>query len=163
MKKRFSVIICAYNIETYVSKAIEILHDQGYQNIELLVAFNPVSYQNHTLVFPDGDEKLADYYCSLDILITPGHIQLDAIHYPVIEAMATKTPLITTGYYPSMEENCYLVPIKSPDKIAEKILYIINNYEEAIKKTNKAHEVIKQFSWEEISNKFINIMKNINE
>lgn len=141
-----------------VSKAIEILHNNGYKNIELLVAFNPVNYQNHTLVFPDGDKNLADYYRSLDILITPGQIQLDAIHYPVIEAMATKTPLITTGYYPSTEKNCYLVPIKSPEKIAEKILYIINNYEKAIEKTNKAYSCIEEFSWKEISSKFIKIL-----
>ena len=142
-----------------VAEAIKILHNKGYKNIEFIVAFNAVSYDNHTLVHPDGDKKLADYYRSLDILITPGHIQLDAIHYPVIEAMATKTPLITTGYFPSNENNSFLVPVKSPDEIAKQIIYVMNNYDKAIIKSEKAYESISQFSWEKLSHKFISIIE----
>ncbi len=109
-----------------VAEAIQILHSKGYDNVEFLVAFNPVSYPNHKLVIPDGDINLSNFYRSLDILVTPGHIQLDAIHYPVIEAMATKTPLITTGYYPASEDNSFIVPIRSPEEIAEKIIYLMN-------------------------------------
>lgn len=145
-----------------VAEAIKILHNKGYKNIEFIVAFNAVSYDNHTLVHPDGDGKLADYYRSLDILITPGHIQLDAIHYPVIEAMATKTSLITTGYFPSNESNSFLVPIKSPEEIAKKIIYVINNYDEAITKSKKAYELVEQFSWEKLSQKFISIVEDKN-
>ncbi|WP_341479706.1 glycosyltransferase [Clostridium algidicarnis] len=68
---------------------------------------------------PDGDDNLADYYRNLDILVAPGHIQLGAIHYPVIEAMACNVPVITTGYYPANDENSFIVPVKRPDKIAE--------------------------------------------
>lgn len=107
-----------------VAEAIKLLHHKGYENIEFVVAFNAVSYKNHTLVYPDGDKKLADFYRSLDILVTPGHIQLEAIHYPVIEAMATKTPLITTGYFPSNENNSFLVPL-NPQKILQEILYML--------------------------------------
>jgi len=145
-----------------VAEAIKILHNKGYENIEFIVAFNTVSYSNHTLVFPDGDEQLAEFYHSLDILVTPGHIQLDAIHYPVIEAMATKTPLITTGYFPSNENNSFLVPVKSPEKIAENIEYIVNNYDKAILKTNIAYKNIEEFSWKIISEKFISIIKSNN-
>lgn len=145
-----------------VAEAIKILHNKGYENIEFIVAFNAVSYSNHILVFPNGDEKLADFYHSLDILVTPGHIQLDAIHYPVIEAMATKTPLITTGYYPSSNSNSFLVPVKSPEKIAENIEYIVNNYDKAILKTNIAYKNIEEFSWKIISEKFISIIKSNN-
>lgn len=159
------VIGCIGRIEEWkgsgdVSEAIKILHNKGYKNIKFVVAFNPVSYDNHSLVYPNGDKLLADFYRSLDILITPGHIQLDAIHYPVIEAMATKTPLITTGYYPSSKENSFLVPIKSPIEISEKIEYIMNNYDEAISKTDIAYVNIEEFSWEIVSKKFISIIKS---
>lgn len=142
-----------------VAEAIKLLHHKGYENIEFVVAFNAVSYKNHTLVYPDGDKKLADFYRSLDILVTPGHIQLEAIHYPVIEAMATKTPLITTGYFPSNENNSFLVPIKSPEDIARNIVYAINNYEIAIAKANIAYSQIQEFSWKNISDKFLNIIR----
>lgn len=142
-----------------VSRAIEILHSKGVSNVKLLVAFNPVHYLKHELIIPDGDVELSDFYRSLDLLITPGHIQLNAIHYPVIEGMATKTPLITTGYYPSSDENSFLVPIQSPEKIAETIEYIINHYDKAILKADKAFDSMNEFSWEKTSRKFMAILK----
>lgn len=141
-----------------VADAIRLLHNKGYDNIELVVAFNAVSYANHSLVHPDGDANLADFYHSLDILITPGHIQLDAIHYPVIEAMATKTPLITTGYYPSNQNNAFIVPVKSAAVIADQIEFVISNYEIAISKSELAYDGIDDFSWENVSHKFISII-----
>lgn len=141
-----------------VGTAVKILHEKGY-NVKFKVAFNPVNYENHELVHPDGDENLADYYRSLDILVAPGHIQLGAIHYPVIEAMACNVPVITTGYYPANDENSFIVPVKRPDKIAETIEVIMNDYSIAIKKATKAREDIQQFDWKIVSNKFIEIFE----
>lgn len=143
-----------------VAEAVRILHTKGYKNIELVVAFNALTYKNHQLVFPDSDHKLAEYYQSLDVLITPGHIQLDAIHYPVIEAMATKTPLITTGYFPSSTVNSFIVSVQSPYDIAEKIIYIMSNYEEAVSKAELAYNNIYDFSWDATSKKFIKIIED---
>ena len=140
-----------------VAEAVKILHSKGYKNVEFVVAFNPVRYLNHHLVMPDGDMNLSDFYRSLDVLVTPGHIQLEAIHYPVIEAMATKTPLITTGYYPACDENSFLVPIKSPLDIAIMIIYIMENYDQAIAKANTAYISVDQFAWNKLSLKFLAI------
>ena len=146
-----------------VAEAIKILNTRGYKNIEFHVAFNPVDYDNHILIMAYGDAELSNYYRSLDILITPGHIQLDAIHYPVIEAMATKTPLITTGYYPSSDKNSFIVPPQSPIEIADKVEYLMKNYDMAIEKANLAYTSIQQFSWESVSKNFLSIIKkNVN-
>lgn len=141
-----------------VSEAVKLLHKEGYDNIELVVAFHPVSYDKHKLVQPDGDINLSDFYRSLDILITPGHIQLDAVHYPVIEAMATCTPLITTGYYPSNEDNSLIVRVKDPADIANKIKQVMNNYDVAIEKSKLGLKDIEQFSWNNIASKFLKIL-----
>lgn len=141
-----------------VAEAIKILHKKGY-SIKFKVAFNPVKYSQHELVFPDGDSNLADFYRSLDILVAPGHIQLGAIHYPVIEAMACNVPVITTGYYPANEQNSFIVPIKSPERIAETIELIMKDYSVAIKKADMAKQIIKQFDWQTVSNRFIEIFK----
>ncbi len=37
MKKRFSVIICAYNIENYISRAIDSVLEQTFEDYELLL------------------------------------------------------------------------------------------------------------------------------
>lgn len=147
----------AFKGSNYIGKAIQILHNEGYHNIRLKVAFNALDYKNHELVMPDGDDNLAQYYRNLDILVATGIRKNNAIHYPVIEAMACKTPVITTGYYPSNESNSYIVDPKRPDQIAEAIKAIINNYEIAVKKSEIAYKEVLQFDWEDVSSKFINI------
>lgn len=139
-----------------VGEAVKILRSKGY-NVKFKVAFESISYTEHQLVKPDGDENLADFYRSLDVLVAPGHIQLGAVHYPVIEAMACKTPVITTGYYPANNDNSFIVPVKRPDVIAETLVGIIEDYESAIKKAEIAYTMIPQFDWKVVSEKFLNI------
>ncbi len=145
-----------------VGKAVEILHNSKV-NIKFKVAFNAVDYPNHELVFPDSDNNLANFYRSLDILVAPGHIQLGAIHYPVIEAMACGTSVITTGYAPANEKNAYIVPIKSPEKIADAIMEIRHNPKNALAKIEQAKKDIERFSWEDIAIKFYSLIRKGNE
>ena len=159
--ERDFIVGCIGRIEEWkgshdVTEAVKILHDKGY-NIKFKVAFNPVNYNSYELVKPDGDENLANFYRSLDVLIAPGHIQLGAVHYPVIEAMACKTPVITTGYYPANNENAYIVPIKRPDVIADTIIAVIEDYDSAIQKAEIAYNTIAQFDWKIVSSKFIDL------
>ena len=165
--KKELIVGCIGRVEEWkgaqdVGRAVEILHRKGLP-IKLKVAFNAVKYKNHELVKPNGDNSLADYYRSLDILVAPGHIQLGAIHYPVIEAMACNVPVITTGYYPANNENSFIVPIKSPEEIAKKIEEIYYDYEKAYEKTLVAQKQIKEFSWEIVGNKFLDIIREEGE
>lgn len=144
-----------------VSEAVRILHSKGYQNkIKLKVAFNPVSYEKHEVVQPNGDENLANYYRSLDVLVAPGHIQLGAVHYPVIEAMACNVPVVTSGYYPADETNSFIVPVKRPDKIAEVLENIYLDYSLAYEKATVAQKQVQEFSWEKVAQKFIDIFED---
>lgn len=141
-----------------VGDAVKILHNKGYlDSIKLKVAFNPIRYDNYELVQPHGDKNLADFYRSLDVLIAPGHIQLGAIHYPVIEAMACNVPVITTGYFPADNKNSFIVPIKSPDAIAKIIENIYLDYSIAYDKAKIAYNNIGCFSWDNVSKEFIKI------
>lgn len=142
-----------------VGDAVKILRSKGYK-VDFKVAFERIKYKEHELVKPDGDDNLAQFYRDLDVLVAPGHIQLGAIHYPVIEAMACKTPVITTGYYPANTNNAFIVPIKRPDRLAETLSYIIDNYDDAIKKAELAYEDIKEFDWQIVSTNFLNIFMN---
>jgi glycosyltransferase involved in cell wall biosynthesis len=141
-----------------VGDAVKLLHEMGHHNIKLRVAFYPVTYDNSETVYPHGDKKLAEFYRSLDVLVAPGHIQLGAVHYPVIEAMASKVPVITTGYYPASEKNAYLVPIRNSVAIADAILSIYNDYETALLKTEIAFAQVQEFDWTLIGNKFAEII-----
>lgn len=144
-----------------VGRAVEILQKKN-MDIQFKVAFNKPNYGEYTLVKPDGDENLSDYYRNVDVLVAPGTVQLGAVHYPVIEAMACGTPVITTGYYPADNHNSYIVPIKSPQIIADTIEYIIHNYNEAREKAERAKQLMRDFDWDKVGEKMLDIiMDNI--
>ena len=140
-----------------VAIAVEILQNKGF-DIQFNVAFNPVQHAQFNLLKPDGDENLAEYYRSVDVLVAPGTIQLGAIHYPVIEAMAVGTPVITTGYYPATDSNAYIVPVSAPEKIAKLIENMMNDYSSAVKKAQVALNDIQSFSWNSVSEKMLEII-----
>lgn len=167
-KKRPLVVGCIGRVEEWkgsgdVAKAIKILQNKG-ANIHFKVAFNEVDCEKYELVKPDGDENLSAYYRSVDVLVAPAKLQLGAIHYPVIEAMASGTTVITTGYYPANVDNSYIVPISAPEAIASAIERIMNNYDEAVEKTNRALNEIQRFSWDVVSSDFLKIFeKELND
>lgn len=144
----------------YVGEAIRILHQKGYP-VKLKVAFHPVKYEKHELVFPHGDKNLADYYRSLDILVAPMCYCKGAAHYPVIEAMACNTSVISAGHFPANDKNAFIVPNKSPEAIAETILYMLNNPELVLRKSSIALSDVQKLSWVKISAEFIRIIESI--
>lgn len=110
------------------------------------------------IVIPNNDVELGDYYRSIDIMIAPGTVQLGAPHYPVMEAMACATPVITTGYMPATQDNSWLVRIKSVDDIVSAAISIIDN-KEYIVKVEAANKAIEPFSWKAVSSDFLKILE----
>lgn len=162
-KKRPFIVGCIGRKEEWkgsndVARAVSILQSE-HVKIEFIVAFNSVNNADYKLVHPDGDEKLSAYYRNLDVLVAPATLQLGAIHYPVIEAMASHTIVVTTGYYPADNSNSYIVPIHSPQKIAETIKYIMSHYDEAVMKSDNALRDIQRFDWNYVSTEFIKIFQ----
>jgi glycosyltransferase involved in cell wall biosynthesis len=133
--------------------------------VKLKVAFGNLpddwSHERAEVVVPKNDAELADFYRSVDILVAPGTVQLGACHYPVLEAMAVGTPVITTGYLPANAENSWLVPIKNAEAIAAAMQEIaegdVSNMQ---RKLDNAALAIKDFYWEEVAQRFLEIMKS---
>jgi len=150
-----------YKGTAYVIKAFQLLRQELGERVELHVAFGEEAMGNIDGVkvfYPNGDHNLADFYRSLDIYVCAGTVQLEAIHYPVLESMACKIPVITTGYYPASIDNAEIVPIKNAEAIKQKLLKIISDKDDV--KINKAFEDVKQFEWTHIANKMLNYFKN---
>lgn len=127
-------------------------------DVKLFVAFGDEvlnEIPNVSVCIPSNDSELADFYRSLDILIAPGTIQLGAVHYPVIEAMACGTPVITTGYFPADNTNSWIVSINNPLHIAETVKYILTDGAVA-EKTHKAIADVQHMDWHNSSSKMIN-------
>ncbi|CAH0274633.1 glycosyltransferase family 4 protein [Chryseobacterium sp. Bi04] len=148
----------------YIIEAFKNLKNKYNLDIELNVAFGTKDLENIEGIItsqPDGDENLANFYNSLDVYICAQTIQLDAIHYPILESMACKVPVITTGYYPSSNSNAFLIPIEDVNAIEEMILSFLEySKEDIIKKTEIAYQDIKQFDWTNVSRQMLSYFEN---
>jgi glycosyltransferase involved in cell wall biosynthesis len=144
--------------------AVRILKEKNIRVKLRLAYYIPEGYtdiQDYIeIAIPKNDEELADFYRTCDVIVAPGQIQLGALHYPVMEAMACKVPVITTGYLPANESNSFLVPIKNPEAIAESLIYIFDNYQEAISRSEIGFDSIQDFGWNSVSGKFIKILES---
>jgi len=142
----------------YILEAIKKLRQKYGETVELYIAFGDQKWEEIDgvkMFFPNGDEELGEFYRKLDVYLSAGLVQLDAIHYPVLESMATKIPLITTGYYPSNNENSWIIPTQNSGAIVDKVEDILKNPIIAEEKANKAFSEVGQFSWDIISEKML--------
>ncbi len=78
---------------------------------------------------------------------------------PPLEAMASGTPVVLTDSggvrdYAQNEVNCLLVPPKSPVKLAEAIIQLLNDNRLAEKFSRAGLETVKTFSWEKATDRF---------
>lgn len=149
----------AFKGTTYALSAfLKLLDLKTDYQFELNLAFGDKSLETENIKCPqpNGDSELADFYREMDIIIAPGTTQYGAIHYPVIEAMACGTPVITTYYMPATDNNAWLVEPHSVDSIVSMVLDIINNKSDTDKKILRANNDVQQFSWEHVAQKMIN-------
>ena len=119
------------------------------------------SHPRCEVVTPLGDEGLADYYRSIDVMIAPGTVQLGACHYPVLEAMSCGTPVITTGYLPADQSNAWIVPVRDAQAIERAVDdFAAMHPEELQRKVNAAHLAVQSFNWNAVANQFSRLMQN---
>lgn len=147
----------------YVIEAFRKLREMYGEKVELHVAFGSDDLSDVdgiTVLQPHGDKLLADFYRSLDVYICAGLFQLQAVHYPVIESMASKTALITTGYFPSSEDNAEIIDVESSDAIVKAAQKIMADPESAEKKAIKALEEVTQFYWPTVASKMLQYFKD---
>lgn len=148
----------------YVHEAFYNLNKKVGRPVKLKVAFGQKQLSDTNpdieVVTPKNDTELGDFYRSVDVIVAPGLLQLGAVHYPVIEAMASKIPVITTGYYPASEDNAWLVPVHDSKAIAAAINEIMAGQENVRMKVEKAYNEIWAFDWFKNSQKMLDLFKS---
>ncbi|MFQ3666815.1 MAG: glycosyltransferase family 4 protein [Sphingomonadaceae bacterium] len=116
----------------------------------------PFDHSAMEIVHPGNDRELADFYRNIDILVAPGTVQHGAPHYPVMEAMACATPVVTTGYMPANPENSWIVANRSPDAIVEAVMSLVQDkcYRERVA---RALEAIASFEWSAVASRMLDL------
>lgn len=114
------------------------------------------SHSKAEVVLPQNDRELAEFYRSVDVLIAPGIVQLGACHYPVLEAMACGTPVVTTGYLPADSSNAWIVPIKDSAAIAAAVKKVASlSAADRTQYLDRAVLAVEPFMWENVSEQFL--------
>jgi glycosyltransferase involved in cell wall biosynthesis len=136
---------------------------ERHSNIRLKVAFGNLpkgwAHPRAEIVVPCNDSELAAYYRSVDILVAVGTVQHGACHYPVLEAMASGTPVITTGYLPADESNAWLVPVHAPAAIAAAVERIVDTSPDELRaRVDHASAAIQRFGWTQVAADFSALM-----
>lgn len=133
-------------------------YQQRHGNCKLRVAIGHVPSPfikdpNIEVVSIQSDADLANFYRSLDVMIAPGTVQLGAVHYPVLEAMACGVPTVHTGYAPGSPENSWIVDPHSPDQIVAAIESIVNDDAATDLRVRKGLTEVGQYSWQSVGDK----------
>ena len=107
---------------------------------------------------------IPQYMAAADIFILPSLSE----GFPVtsLEAMASGLPIIATKVRGMPEiiaegENGFLVPPRNPEKLAEKILLLLNNSELREKIARNNREKARKYSWENVAKKLEEVYTNI--
>ena len=144
-----------YGIEAaeLITKQKEGVHIMSYGDFSGTI---PSFIKHHGYV---SNQKYIDLFNSASVFILPSLVE--GFSTPVLEAMASGcVPVATRSKGPEelIEDgvNGYLVPIKDPISICEKVIYLLNNKEKRIRIAHEGVERSKEYTDEKMYNSFIN-------
>lgn len=126
--------------------------------LRMHVGFGNVTEADDITIVPiKGDAELAAFYKSVDILVVSCYGQHEAPHYPVIEAMASGTIVVHTGYFPGTTENSWKASGTSVEAVTAAIRQALNApYEDCIAKSTAARTMIEEkLGWNAVARRFL--------
>jgi len=100
-----------------------------------------------------------------DILIQPS-IMEGGTSSTLLEAMACKTPIISTSVGGNKEtiihmQTAYVVKPNNPSEIIDAIEYLFSNTDKGKTLSNNAFEIVTNYDWDHIGQKYINIYQKV--
>jgi len=109
-------------------------------------------------------KNISDFYNSINIYVQSSITE--GFGLEVLEAMAHGRPVIVTegvGAKDLVEDgkNGFIVPIRNPDAIAEKIQYFIDNPSEIFRMGQNAREKAKLYTWENVRRLYMNLYEEL--
>lgn len=137
-----------YLIEAFDHSTAPLLIMQGNWHEELIGVSKFWKFNNIVLL-PYG--KKEDFFRQVSVYVQPSIV--DGCPLPVGEAMAQGRPVIATKNCGSAELICdgwngFIVPIRDPFAIAEKVQYFVDNPGEITRMGKNAREIAEKNTWE---------------
>lgn len=132
-----------------------ILCGRGFVDKNLLNQYSDIDFELNIGLSREG---LLEKLHSSHIFILPSSIE--GFGHVILEAMSTGLPIVTTPHTcgPDVIEegqHGFIVPIRSPEAIAEKITWAIENPQELAEMGVRAHERAMHFTWERFRHEIV--------
>jgi len=122
------------------------------------VALGNVQHSDDIAIIPIGnDGELSAFYRSVDILVVSCIGQRGAPHYPLIEAMASGTLVVHTGYSPGNSQNSWEVIGNSELEILQMLRVVISapESERVTRALHARRDIEEGYSWAKVASRFI--------
>jgi glycosyltransferase involved in cell wall biosynthesis len=109
-------------------------------------------------------EKMPDLYDATDIYLTA--TDLDNMPSSITECMASGVPIVTTDaggipYIVRHEESCLMIPRNDPGAMAASAFRLLDDNELAVRITRQAREASREFTWEAVKDKWLNLYREL--
>lgn len=130
---------------------------------ELVLKFNFEKYIK--FLGKKTSQEITAYYDSSDVFILPSI--WEGFPLTLLEAWAARLPVIITNVggiskICTSKENALIIPSKSPKKIAEAMLELMENKKLRGKLGENGRKLVEErYSWEKVTKKFVSIYKNL--
>jgi D-inositol-3-phosphate glycosyltransferase len=113
-----------------------------------------------------AQDTLPYYYSAAEVLLVPSHYE--SFGMVALEAMACGTPVIASqvgglAYLVKDGETGYHVPFDSPEVLSEKLGALLCNFELGEKMGEQAAIYAKEYAWEKIAAKIIEVYEDVKE
>jgi len=146
----------------YFFEAVQILRKRGKVEFDVLCAFGPPPRGSPAVeakwVKPKTQDELADFYRSVDILVSP-MLLTGEFPLPPLEGMACGCSVITTPIiYGTPGREYYEIPPGNAEAIADAVEKLLVDEELRSTLQTNGLKLAQQFSWEVIGEKFIGII-----
>ncbi|MFX0091774.1 MAG: glycosyltransferase family 4 protein [Candidatus Hodarchaeota archaeon] len=106
-------------------------------------------------------EKLFNYYREADVCCIPK--LYGNMSNAILESVAQGLPIVTTKHsgFPQIDEVGIKIPSKDSKAIAEAIITLLSDPQLWRRKSEKAQKVIKDYQWNRLAKKFVNVYKKL--
>jgi len=105
-------------------------------------------------------DKLPYYYSAAEVLVMPSHYE--SFGMVALEAMACGTPVIASevgglAYLVRDGETGFTIPDQEPEKLCEKLSWLLNDKELHATMSQRAVEYAQDYAWEKIAEQIVGV------